>query len=250
MNISNNTILITGGATGIGFALAESLIEAGNKIIICGRREDRLKEAKARLPAIYTRVCDVSKETERKALFSWVKSEFPKLNILVNNAGVQKMVDLTKGTADLKGRENEISTNLEGPIYLAAHFIPLLTLRSRAAIINISSGLGFIPIAAMLIYCATKAAIHSFTVSLRYQLKDTSIKVFEIIPPMVDTELGGSAMQQMPEGERGIKPAELAKEVMQSLSMDKYEIPVGESKAQVNATKRELERLFQNMNRW
>ena len=250
MNISNNTILITGGATGIGFALAESLIEAGNTIIICGRREDRLKEAKARLPAIHTRVCDVSKETERKALFSWVKSEFPKLNILVNNAGVQKMVDLTKGTADLKGRENEISTNLEAPIYLAAHFIPLLTLRPRAAIINVSSGLGFIPIAAMPVYCATKAAIHSFTISLRYQLKDTSIKVFEILPPMVDTELGGSTMQQMPEGERGIKPAELAKEVMQSLLMDKYEIPVRESKALVNATKKELERLFQNMNRW
>lgn len=250
MNITNNTILITGGSTGIGFALAESLVKSGNEVIICGRRENRLKEAKARLPAIHTRVCDVSKETERKSIFNWVKNEFPKLNILINNAGVQKMINLKVGTRELAHGENEVATNLAAPIYLTAYFIPLLMLTPQAAIINVSSGLGFVPIAAMPVYCATKAALHSFTISLRYQLRDTSIKVFEIIPPMVNTKLGGNAMQEIPEEERGIPPAELATEVMQSFARDNYEIPVGEAKNLVNATKKDIEQLFQNMNQW
>ena len=250
MNMTHNTVLITGGATGIGFALASSLAETGNEVIVCGRREDSLREAKSRLPSIHTRVCDVSKETERKALLTWVKKECPDLNILINNAGVQKMVDLKKGVADLVQGENEIAINLNAPIYLSAHFIPLLLDKPQAAIINVSSGLGFIPIAAMPVYCATKAAMHSFTVSLRYQLNNTSIKVFEIIPPMVDTGLGGGAMEQLPEEERGIPPSELAKEVMQSLARDEYEIPVGESRNLVNATKADFAQLFQNMNQW
>lgn len=250
MDITNNTVLITGGATGIGFALASSLIKAGNEVIICGRRENRLNEAKTRLPAIHTRVCDVSKEIERKSLFKWIKNEFPKLNVLINNAGIQKKVNLNEGTKELMHGENEIATNLIAPIYLTAHFIPFLMLKPYATIINVSSGLGFIPIAAMPIYCATKAAVHSFTVSLRFQLKDTSIKVFEIIPPMVDTELSGEAMKELPEESRGIPPAELAKEVMQSLARDEFEIPVGESKNLTNATRNDIDRLFQNMNQW
>ena len=222
MKITGNTILITGGSTGIGFALAESLVEAGNQVIICGRRENMLKAAKARLPAIHTRVCDVSKETQRKDLFNWIKSEFPQLNVLVNNAGVQKMVDLKSGTRDLVHGENEIAINLAAPIYLAARFIPLLVPSPRRPSSMFPQVLGFIPIAAMPVYCATKAALHSFTISLRYQLKDTSVKVFEIIPPMVDTGLGGGAMQELPAEERGIPPAELAKEVMQSLAKDQY----------------------------
>lgn len=250
MNLANNAILITGGATGIGFALASSLVRAGNEVIICGRRESKLREAKTKLPQIHIRVCDVSKEIERKSLFNWIRKEFPKFNILINNAGAQKMVDLKKGTSDLVNGENEVATNLIAPIYLSARFIPILMLKPQAAIINISSGLGFIPIAAMPVYCATKAAIHSFTVSLRFQLKYTSIRVFEIIPPMVDTELGGGAMNEIPEEERGIQPTELAKEVMQYLARDEYEIPVGESKDLVNATKDDFNQLFQNMNQW
>lgn len=250
MNIQGNTILITGGASGIGLALAESLLKAGNKVIICGRREDRLKQAKKNFPKIHTHVCDISKEAQRKALYNWVKEEFPNLNILINNAGIQKMVNLKNGTGGLSRGESEISTNLVAPLYLVARFIPFLLGNPQSAIINVSSGLGFIPIAAMPVYCATKAAIHSLTVSLRYQLKDTSIKVFEIIPPMVDTELGGGAMQDMPKEERGIPPAELAKEVMGSLAKDEYEIAVGESKNLVNATKKDYQKFFLGMNQW
>jgi uncharacterized oxidoreductase len=190
MNIRNNTVLITGGATGIGFALAEALVELGNTVLICGRRQDRLQEAKRKLPGIHIRTCDVSKETERKSLFNWVRDNFDDFNILVNNAGIQRMVDLKKGIRGLTDGENEIEINLAAPIYLSAYFIPLLTKRKKAAIVNVSSGLAFVPIASMPVYCATKAAVHSFTESLRHQLKDTSVKVFEIIPPMVDTELG------------------------------------------------------------
>jgi uncharacterized oxidoreductase len=250
MNIQGNTILVTGGGSGIGLALAESLLKAGNEVIICGRREDRLKQARKKFPKIHTRVCDVSKEAQRKALYNWVREEFPNLNILINNAGIQKMVNLKKGTAELSRGESEIRTNLVSPLYLAARFIPFLKGKPQAAIINVSSGLGFIPIAAMPVYCATKAAIHSLTNSLRYQLKDTSIKVFEIIPPMVDTELGGGDMLDMPEEKRGISPQVLAKEVMVSLAKDEYEIAVGESKNLVNATKKDYQKIFLGMNQW
>lgn len=129
MQTKGNTVLITGGATGIGFALADTLVNAGNKVIICGRRESKLKEAKKKLPLLQTRVCDVSQEKERHALFSWVKENFPDLNMLINNAGIQRFINLKKGTGDLLAGENEIETNLVAPIYLSAHFIPLLQLK-------------------------------------------------------------------------------------------------------------------------
>jgi len=250
MNIKGNTILITGGATGIGFALAESLVKAGNKVIICGRREAKLEEAKSKLPSIETRVCDVSKEKERASLLRWVTDNFSDLNILINNAGIQRMIDLKRGTADLYRSEDEIQTNLVAPVRLSAYFIPLLLKKKEAAIVNVSSGLGFVPIAAMPVYCATKAAIHSFTVSLRYQLRDTSIKVFEIVPPAVDTELGkGSAYEGEPEY-RGIPPSEVAKATIKALSRNEYEILVGEARDLVSGSRTNPEQAFQNINQW
>ena len=191
MKTKNNTVLITGGATGIGFSLAEALINAGNRVIICGRRENRLKEAQQKLPQLQIKVCDVSREKERELLFNWVKDNFKDINILINNAGIQWTIDFKNGIQDLLGNENEseIDINLIAPVYLSAYFIPLFLKRAEAAIINIASGMSFIPIASKPLYCATKAAIHSFTISLRHQLRDTSVKVFEIIPPIVDTEI-------------------------------------------------------------
>jgi len=124
MNAKGNPILITGGATGIGFALAETLVNAGNKVITCGRRENKLNEAKQKLPQIQRKVCDVSVEKEREALFVWVKDNYPDLNVLINNAGIQRMIILKKGTKELFNGENEIETNLVAPINLAAYFIP------------------------------------------------------------------------------------------------------------------------------
>jgi uncharacterized oxidoreductase len=250
MKVKNNTVLITGGATGIGFSLAEALVKLDNKVIICGRRPDRLEEAKRKLPQINVRTCDVSKEAERKSLFNWVKENFKELNVLVNNAGIQRMVDLRRGVRDLATGENEIETNLVAPIYLSAYFIPLLVKQKEAAIINVSSGLAFVPIASMPVYCATKAAVHSFTMSLRHQLKDTSIKVFEIVPPMVDTELGKGSVEEKEEEEwnRGIPPVEVAKAAINSLGKDEYEIIVGEAQGLVNGSRTNPEEEFKSLN--
>ena len=166
MKINGNTILITGGATGIGFALAQAFVREDNEVIICGRREQKLKEAKNKLPQIHTTVCDLSKGKEREALYNWLKSNFKDLNILVNNAGIQRMIDFKNGIYNLSEGENEIDINLTAPIHLSAYFIPDLIRQKESAIINISSGLAFIPIASMPVYCATKAAMHSFSVSI------------------------------------------------------------------------------------
>ena len=250
MKTRGNTILITGGATGIGFALAEAFTKAGNTVIICGRRENRLKEACAKLPGVETLVCDVSKKRDRESLFRWVKNNYPALNVLVNNAGVQKMVDLTKGARDLLEGENEIATNLVAPIHLTALFIPLLSRQKEAAIINVSSGLGFVPIAAMPVYCATKAGVHLFTVSLRHQLKGTPVKVFEIVPPMVDTELGRDTTEEPESGYRGIPPAQVAAETIRALRRDEFEILVGEANDLVSRSRSEPEKAFADMNNW
>jgi uncharacterized oxidoreductase len=246
----NNTILITGGATGIGFSLAETLVSAGNKVIICGRREGKLKEARDKLPQIQAKACDVSREKERESLFNWVKDNFSDLNVLINNAGIQRMVNLKKGTQDLFSDENEVETNLIAPIHLSAYFIPLLLKKKESAIINVSSGLGFVPIASMPVYCATKAAVHSFTVSLRYQLRDTSIKVFEIVPPMVDTELGKGTTEEGDQGYRGIPPSEVAEAALTAMANNEYDIVVGEAKGLVMGARTNPELTFQKINQW
>ncbi|VVB89359.1 L-rhamnose 1-dehydrogenase (NADP(+)) [uncultured archaeon] len=227
MKINDNTILITGGATGIGFALAEAFVKEGNEVIICGRRENKLEEAKSKLPQIHTRVCDLTKDKEREALYNWVKTDFKDINVLVNNAGIQRMVDFKKGISSLTEGENEIDINLTAPIHLSAYFIPLLLKQKESAIINVSSGLGFIPMAIMPVYCATKAAMHSFSLSIRHQLRDTSIKVFEVIPPMVDTELDKGARDERGQVDKGIPPAEVAKATLKGLEKNEYEIAIG-----------------------
>jgi uncharacterized oxidoreductase len=249
MKIQDNTILITGGATGIGFALAESLVKAGNKVIICGRRQAKLSEAKTKIPALETIECDVTDEKQRESLFETVKTKFGSLNILINNAGIQRIVKLKKGTRGLLECNDEIQTNLVSPICLSALFIPLLSEKKESAIINISSGLAFIPLATKLVYCATKAAVHSFTVCLRHQLKDTSIKVFEIIPPTVDTDLFGPRTTGTSNAKR-MPPSELAAAVIPALAKDQFEIPVGEAQALVQASKTDFYLMFNRMNSW
>jgi uncharacterized oxidoreductase len=250
MKASGNTILITGGATGIGFSMAEAFVKAGNEVVICGRRENKLKEAKNKLPTIHTRVCDLSKAKEREALFNWVSSNFKSLNILVNNAGIQRMIDFKKGAADLLNGEDEIEVNLKTYVHLAAYFIPLLMKQKEAAIINVSSGLGFIPLAICPVYCATKAAVHSFSLSLRHQLKNTPIKVFEIIPPIVDTELDKGARDRRGQTDRGIPPAEIAKAALKALGTDEFEVAVGMAENLRMGARSNPEQTFQNMNHW
>lgn len=230
MKVDGNTVLITGGATGIGFALAEAFLNAGNKVIICSRKENKLAEAKAKLPRLTTVVCDLSKKEERASFCTSIANSFKDMNILINNAGIQNIVDFKNGTQDLITGENEIEINLVAPIYLSAFFAPIFLDKDEAAIINISSSLGFVPKANKPVYSATKAAIHSFSLSLRFQLKDTIVKVFEVIPPVVDTELLKMATGEMSHGFRGIKPAEVASNVLAGLANNEYEIAIGRAR--------------------
>jgi uncharacterized oxidoreductase len=250
MKTKGNDVLITGGATGIGFALAEAFIKAGNNVLICGRRVAKLREAKSKLPQIQARQCDLSKKEDRESFCDWVKQNYQDLNIVVNNAGIQRSIDIKEGTAQLFEGEDEVQTNFAAPIHLSAYFAPMLMKKKEAAIINVSSGLGFVPMAVMPVYCATKAGIHMFTISLRYQLKDTSVKVFEVVPPAVDTELGKSTTGESEQEYRGIPANEVAKAVLKALKNNEYEVVIGEAKGLVQGARTDFEKAFQRLNSW
>jgi len=186
MNLSNHVVLITGGASGIGLALAERLFKAGSEVILVGRDAAKLAAAKAKNPRFHTRACDVTKPAERIALRDWAIAEFPKLDVLINNAGVMRMVKLGDEPEAWDTSRQELLTNLEAPIHLAALFAPHLGKQASGTLVNVTSGLAFVPMAAFPIYCATKAALHSFTLSLQHQLP--ALKVVELAPPHVNTD--------------------------------------------------------------
>lgn len=237
MQTNNNTILITGGSTGIGLAMAEAFINAGNEVLICGRRESKLLEAKQQFPQLHIRVCDIGKPSERQELYQWATSKFPNINMLINNAGIQKEVDFTKGASELSGEESEIEINLTGSIHLSALFIPHFLQQDReCAIVNITSGLAFIPLKIVPVYCATKAGLHSFSISLRSQLADTNVRVFEIAPPIVKTELHREARARK-QSERGIPSSEVAIAAMKAIKNNHYETIVGQAKVLKGASR-------------
>lgn len=196
--MKDNTILITGGSNGIGLALAERFLKRGNEVIICGRRESKLKEAKEKFPQLHIKHCDVADEKQRTELCEWVIKEFPDLNILINNAGIQRRIKFTKELSrenfDWSTIKEEIAINLEAPIHLTTLLLKHLSVQKNPCIINITSGLAFMPPVWVPVYGATKAGLHSFTFSLREQLSETDVKVIEIIPPAVNTDLGGVGM--------------------------------------------------------
>ena len=227
MKIENNTILITGGATGIGLELSKQLIAKGNTVIICGRRESKLNDAKKILPSLITKQCDLSNIEERRALFNFCISQFPDINILVNNAGIQREIDFRKGESEFLNGDNETAINLEATFHLTALFTPHFMKQKESAIINVSSGLGLVPLAIVPVYSATKSALHSFSISLRKQLQDTTVKVFEILPPIVDTELDNGARDKRGQTDKGISPEKVAIESMEALQNDKLEIAIG-----------------------
>jgi uncharacterized oxidoreductase len=254
MKTVGNTILITGGSTGIGLALAEAFVKEGNKVIVCARSENTLSDAKKKLPGLITRKCDLSREEERESLHQWVTAKHDDINILVNNAGIQRMIDFRNGPADLlKYRaldgEDEIDVNFRACVYLTALFVPDFLKRKEAAVMNVSSGLGFAPLAMLPVYCATKAAVHSFSMSLRHQLRSTPVRVFEIIPPMVDTNLDKGAREAREQRDRGIPPAEVARATLKSMSDNEYEIAVGNAQNLVKGSRANPDQLFSNMNR-
>jgi len=243
MYISGNTILITGATSGIGHALACEFIREGNTVIICGRRSERLAAIKAKHPAIVTKECDISITEQREELCTWALQNYPELNILINNAGIQLATNLSV-PVDLTTIRLEVETNFIAPLHLASLFAGHLKTQDHAAIINISSGLAFVPIASMPVYCATKAAIHSLTISLRHQLRHTTIKVFEIAPPSVDTELGHQHREDTTQSHGGIPIQEFITEAMEAIKNDTLEAAIGQAKG-LHAKREEL---FDNMN--
>jgi len=235
MNVSNNKILITGGASGIGLGLTQRFIEENNTVIICGRRESVLAEVKTKFPSVITKVCDLSNETERKALYEWIAENHSDLNVLINNAGIQKWVSVTD--ADFyESMKSEISTNIEAPLHLTSLFINLPSLRT---VMNVTSGLAFSPFAKVPVYSATKAFFRSFTLSLRHILKAKNIEVIEIIPPALNTDLGGVGLH-----DAHPSVSHFIEAIFEQLKEGKEELTFGTSETRLNASVPELKASF------
>jgi uncharacterized oxidoreductase len=243
MDLTANTVLITGGATGIGWALAERFLQAGSQVIVCGRRADKLQEAQQKHPKLHIRQCDVGQAAERVALLKWVRRDFPQVNVLINNAGIQRRMQLMNSPEDWSESQQEIAINLEAPLHLSMLFIPHLLQHPKAAIMNVTSGLAFVPGAFAPIYSATKAALHSFTISLRHQLAGTSIEVIELVPPAVDTDLGGAGLHTF-----GVPVGDFADAMMAGIESGKPEIGYGTSETNRTASREQIDEIFTRMN--
>jgi uncharacterized oxidoreductase len=216
MNMTGNTILITGGGSGIGQALAEAFHKLGNQVIVAGRRKDALSALTAGNPGMKSSVLDVQNPAELHTFIAEIAERYPSLNVLINNAGIMKTENLQESFENFEVTEAIVATNLLAPMRLTAGLLPLLKKQSRATVITVSSGLAFLPMAMTPTYCATKAAIHSYTQSLRYQLKNTKVEVLELVPPYVATELMGSHQAKDP---RAMPLDEFITEVMEILKM-------------------------------
>ncbi len=246
MNLQNNTILITGGASGIGLALAQRLREAGSDVIICGRRADKLREAQDKVPGLHIYACDLAQATDRAELARQVQADFPALNVLINNAGIQnrfQLADLPPSLEAWEEQRQEIAINFEAPIHLTALLLPHLRQQANPVVINVSSGLAFAPMAIAPIYSATKAALHSFTLSLRQQLSGLGVQVLEIVPPAVNTDLGGPGLHNW-----AVPVDEFADSIVARLAAGEQEIGFGTSEKIRQASRAELDARFEQIN--
>jgi uncharacterized oxidoreductase len=239
MNLSNNKILITGGASGIGLGLTERFLKENNKVIICGRREDVLKDVAGKHPEVITKVCDLADEKQRIALFEWIKENHPDLNVLVNNAGIQNWMNVTD--SDFYDRaKNEIDINVLAPVHLTSLF---LNLPSLDTIINVTSGLAFVPFSKVPVYCSTKAFLRSFTLSARHQLKDRNIEIIEMIPPALNTDLGGKGLH---DGQPAV--SDFVESVFRQMKEGKNELSFGFSEGRVTANNESIAEAFKRLN--
>jgi uncharacterized oxidoreductase len=226
MKISNNKILITGGGSGIGLGLTERFIAENNTVIICGRRASKLEEVKAQLPNVITKVCDITSEQDRTALYEWIKTEHSDLNVLINNAGIQNWMGVDD-TQFYQKALDEINTNIIAALHLNTLFTELPKLDT---LINVTSGLAFTPLSKVPVYCATKAFMRSYTVSLRYLLKQKGIEVIEMIPPALNTDLGAPGIHtQYP------PVSDFVASIFEQLKEGKAELSFGTSTDRLNA---------------
>jgi uncharacterized oxidoreductase len=226
MKFSDRTVLITGGTSGIGLELATRLLERGNKVIVTGRDPEKLEAVKRALPKIHIFNSDVSDPAAIVALHAGVIAKFPTLDTLINNAGIMRNLSLTKDR-DLNDVTREIQINLCGPVRMVQQFLPHLMSRKDAMIINVSSGLAFVPLPLSPIYCATKAAIHSFTQSLRVQLNGTSVRVVELAPPAVETPLLRGEFAEEMKNQKGMDLKTFVSQAIAGLEADNEEIRPG-----------------------
>lgn len=239
MEISNHKILITGGASGIGLGLTEEFLKHNNTVIVCSRRASVLQEVAAKHPSVITKVCDLAIASEREALFSWVQEKHSDLTVLVNNAGIQNWMSVTDDDFFEKAKA-EITTNVEAPLHLTSLFIKLSNLKT---ILNVTSGLSFVPLTKAPVYSATKAFFHSFTLSLRQLLAEKNIEVIEVIPPALNTDLGGKGLHDY-----APPVSDFIKAIFEQLAAGKTELTFGFSTAMANANPEELKKAFNHMN--
>lgn len=224
MKLTDNTILITGGSSGIGLALAKTFYELGNTVIVTARDNEKLNAVKSRFPGMAIFRCDLSKQTDIDELSIFIEQQYPSLNMLVNNAAIQYNYDFISEQNSINKIDYEVNTNLIATIKLCSLFLPLLLKNNHAAIVNVSSGLAISPKKSAPVYCATKAAIHNFTKAFRYQLDETHIKVFEILPPLVATPMTEGR------GRNKISPDQLVSEFMNDFRNNRLESYIGKSK--------------------
>ncbi|TCC87995.1 SDR family NAD(P)-dependent oxidoreductase [Pedobacter frigiditerrae] len=225
MKTTKNTILITGGSAGIGFETAKLLSEQGNNVIIIGRDQNRLDEAKAKLNNVTAIKADVSKAEDVKELVATIARLYPELNVVINNAGRALLYNLADESQNAySNAEDEMLTNYLSIIRLNQQLLPLLKHQKEAAIVNVSSIVAYVPGITLPTYAASKAAVHSYTTSLRLSLENTSVKVFELFPPLVNTEFSAAIG-----GHNGIEPLQVAEELLEGLKNDEFEIRVGDT---------------------
>lgn len=254
MKMKSNTIFITGGTSGIGRGLAEAFHNLGNQVIISGRREENLRQVCGAHPGMRHFVLDVTDPQSIRHVAAQIAREFPQLNAVFNNAGIQNRQDFSSGRPlDEKAVLEEINTNILGVVRVSSEFIPQLAGKPNATLVNVSSGLAFVPLSFFPIYCATKAFVHSFSLSLRHQLKGKGIKVVELVPPYVDTELGGdpkTGSAPPPGAPQPMPLATFVADTMKELAGDTDEVIIGEAKGLAAGAGLEgSKKIFAGMNR-
>jgi uncharacterized oxidoreductase len=226
MKLQNKTVLITGGTSGIGQELAKQLVERGNTVIITGRDEEKLSATQRILPSVHAFKSDVSDPEAIMTLHSTVLAQFPALDTLINNAGIMRNLNVNR-PYDLKDVTREIDINLSGPVRMTQQFLTHLKSRENALIVNVSSGLAFVPMPISPVYCATKAAIHSFTQSLRVQLEGSNVTVIELAPPGVETPLFRNEFAEEMKGQKGMDVEVLVSKAIAGIEAGKLEIRPG-----------------------
>src|SRR3984957_10293940 len=229
MKLTSNTILITGGGSGIGYELTKQLTALGNTILITVRDQSKMDRAKAAFPKIHTFQSDVSDSDAIATLYEKVTKQFPELNILINNAGIMREINVHDEARSLEDITREIEINLSGPIRMVKQFLPHLKTKSEAAIVNVSSGLAFVPLPISPVDCPTKAGLHSFTESLRVQLRNTKVKVFDLAPPAIQTELLDDFDVEDMKGASIMKVEDMVIVAVKGMQTNRFEIRPGQA---------------------